>query len=204
MLGGRVRHALIAEVEAGMRRVARHHLGPDGLELEGRAEAGLVGVEHDGLVVRVAVGVQGVEVLAEGVHPHPHQGLLLRQLLVVPRGSNVVVARDLAEVGVGPRLGLGVLGRVAVEELCVSDFRHQVQAAVAQLSEQRGRAPDAGHPLAGGIAAARRDHAALRALGRDRVLHPPGVFRPPSVCCEGVHHAPQLWQIWALQAQAVL
>mmetsp|Transcript_48467 Transcript_48467/g.137011 ORF Transcript_48467/g.137011 Transcript_48467/m.137011 type:complete len:214 (+) Transcript_48467:236-877(+) len=153
--------------------------------LEGLDETRLVWEEQNALVIDIAVRVKWVKLLKQCILADAHHCSLLRQILVVLGGGDVVEGSDLAQVGVRARLGLGALGRVALEEFRVVVLGHQVQPALPQLLEQRGGAADARAP-AGGL----RAHQAQL---------PEGVVRRG-----GVHDALELGQVRTLEPQAVL
>mmetsp|Transcript_7853 Transcript_7853/g.18029 ORF Transcript_7853/g.18029 Transcript_7853/m.18029 type:complete len:243 (+) Transcript_7853:221-949(+) len=184
-----------AQVEASMRKMPWQEVRI-ALLLEGRHEARLVWEEHDRLVVSITVRVQGVELLKERILSDAQQDLLLGKCLVVLRRCYVVEGGYLAQVRVGTSLSLGIFRRVAVQELCISILWHEVETALPQLLQQRGRAAHSGDALAGGLA--------VESPGREDVLRGSQVLWSAGVCCIGVHHASELRQVRAFQAQPVL
>mmetsp|Transcript_49343 Transcript_49343/g.127293 ORF Transcript_49343/g.127293 Transcript_49343/m.127293 type:complete len:395 (-) Transcript_49343:672-1856(-) len=160
--------------------LARLHL------LQGLDEACLVREEHDTMVVGVAIRIQRVELLEEQVLADAHQCPVLagnlvpihRQVLVLPRRSDVVEGRNLTQIRVRAGLRFRILWSVALKELGIAILRHQVQAAVPELLEQRGRAL----------------HTRISAGWSIRAD-----FFVRSI----VHDALQLWEVGALQPEAV-
>mmetsp|Transcript_20770 Transcript_20770/g.61866 ORF Transcript_20770/g.61866 Transcript_20770/m.61866 type:complete len:617 (+) Transcript_20770:282-2132(+) len=168
---------LLDELQRGLRGVVRPEQGlRRGLLLQRLHEADLIREEHETLVVGVAVGVQMVELLEERVLADTKHRPLLAQVLVVLAGGDVVVLRDLAQVGVGAGLRPRILRRVALKEHSVAVLRHEVKAALPELLQQRSRAHHAGLPVGPGLVnILAGEHDAVQ-LGQVRRLQPQAVL----------------------------